>query len=95
MNYHELKLISFIKRSKQREKVLACFHSSHTPTEISEKTNLSPSHISRTLREFCEKKLLKCQNVKSHVGKLYTLTRTGKQIQALLEGEKVAEKYSK
>lgn len=86
--------MSFIKRSKQRMHVLMSFHSGETPSEIARKTSLAPSHISRTLKEFSKKALIRCETPKNHIGKIYSLTEKGEEIQAILKGGKVAEKYS-
>ena len=91
----DIELISFIKSSKQRVKILMAFHSSITPSEVSRTTGLSPSHVSRSLKEFSEKGIVKCSNPKSHIGKIYTLTEKGEEIKDVLEGGKVADKYSK
>ncbi len=88
-------LISFIKRSKQRMHILMTFHSGETPTEIVKKTNLAPSHISRTLKEFSEKDLIRCETPNDHIGRVYVLTEKGEEIQNILRGGKIAERYSK
>ena len=90
----EWELISFIKRSKQRIKILESFSSSLTPTELAKKTNLAPSHISRTLKEFVKNELVKCETPRTKIGKIYTLTRLGQNIQSIIMGGEVAEKYS-
>jgi len=91
----DLELLSFIKRSGQRVKILMNFRSSHTPSEITKKCGLSPSHTSRTLKEFCEKGILKCENPKDHTGRIYSLTEKGEELQGIIEGADVADKYSK
>ena len=87
-------LISFIKRSKQRVQILNGFHSSVTPSELAKRTNLSPSHISRTLKELTEKGLIKCETPKAHIGKIYNLTQKGEEIKEVLEGGELADKYT-
>jgi len=91
----DIELLSFIKSSKQRVKILMAFHSSITPSEVSRLTGLSPSHVSRSLKEFCDKDIVKCNNPKTHIGKIYSLTEKGQEIKEIFEGEKVADKYSK
>ena len=51
-----------------------------TPSIISEKTKIYPSHISNTLNELVEKKLVVCITPKLRKGRLYELTVTGKEI---------------
>lgn len=87
-------LLSFIKRSKQRIKVIMSFHSGETPSEIVKRTNLAPSHISRTLKEFIKNGLVICKNPDDKLGKLYILTEKGQEIQDILKGGEIAEKYS-
>ena len=87
-------LLSFIKRSKQRVIILKVFHSSLTPSEIAKKTNLAPSHITRTLKDFVKIGLVRCENPKDKIGKLFTLTEKGQAIQDVLKGGEVADKYS-
>ena len=88
-------LLSFIKRSKQRIHILMSFHSGEIPSEIAKKTSLSPSHVSRTLKEFSKRELIKCETPKDRIGKIYILTEKGENIQNILKGGKIAEKYSK
>ncbi|MBI2106248.1 winged helix-turn-helix transcriptional regulator [Candidatus Woesearchaeota archaeon] len=87
-------LISFIKRSKQRMLILENFHSSITPSELAKRTNLSPSHISRTLKELEANGLVICKTPKAHIGKIYTLTEKGEEIQEVIKGGELADKYS-
>jgi len=47
------------------------------------------------LKEFCDKDIVKCNNPKTHIGKIYSLTEKGQEIKEIFEGEKVADKYSK
>ena len=88
-------LLSFIKSSKQRIQILMGFHSSITPTELAKRTNLSPSHISRALKEFSEKDLVRLETPKKHIGRIYSLSEKGQEIQEVLKGGDIAEKYSK
>ena len=87
----EWELLSFVKRSKQRIQILMSFKSSETPSEIAKRTNLAPSHITRTLKEFVKMGLLKCENPKDKIGKLYTLTERGQEIQDILKGGEIAD----
>jgi predicted transcriptional regulator len=74
-------LISFIKRSSQRKKVLFALEKApSTPSEIAKQTNMYLTHASRTLRELCSKKLVKCLTPKERVGKYYEITKLGKKV---------------
>ncbi|MBI5224683.1 ArsR family transcriptional regulator [Candidatus Micrarchaeota archaeon] len=75
-------LLGFILRSKQRRKILEILKEPATPTEIAFLSKLAVSHVSRTLKEFEKKGLSKCQNPKRRIGKIYSITRKGRQILA-------------
>jgi predicted transcriptional regulator len=74
------KLYSFIVRSSQRVDILTILQKPMTPTQISKDLKLSTSHISRTLTQFSRKGLVKCLTPSERVGKIYELTKGGKEI---------------
>jgi DNA-binding MarR family transcriptional regulator len=49
-----------------------------TPSIIAEKSKIYPSHVSNTLSELVEKKLVVCLTPKLKKGRLYELTKSGK-----------------
>lgn len=51
-----------------------------TPTTISDKTKLYPSHVSLTLSELTEKNLVVCLTPKLKKGRLYDLTKKGRKL---------------
>ena len=51
-----------------------------TPNAISEKTDLYTSHVSQTLSQLTEKKLVVCLTPKLKKGRLYDLTKKGRGI---------------
>jgi len=53
---------------------------SMTPSAIAEKTKIYPSHVSLTLLELTEKKLVKCLTPKLRKGRLYDLTKEGRNL---------------
>ena len=73
-------LISFIKRSEQRQAILKVLENPKTPKEISKQTKLAPSHISRTLKEFMNKDIVKCLTPKQKIGRIYKLTEKGEKL---------------
>jgi predicted transcriptional regulator len=73
-------LVSFISRSEQRKKILSVLIEPITPSDISKKTGLYPTHVSRALREFSEKGLVECLTPKERMGKFYHITSLGKEI---------------
>jgi len=73
--------LGFVLASEHRKKVmLALQDKPSTPSIISEKTKIYPSHISNTLSELVEKKLVVCLTPKLKKGRLYELTANGKKI---------------
>ena len=74
-------LLGFILASNYRKKVLlALQEKTDTPSGIAEKTKIYPSHISNTLSELVDKKLVVCLTPKLKKGRLYELTASGKRI---------------
>lgn len=74
-------LLGFVLASKYRKKVMISLKDNpDTPSGISEKTGIYPSHISNTLNELVEKKLVICLTPKLRKGRLYELTMTGKEL---------------
>lgn len=73
-------IISFIKRSEQRQVILKVLESPKTPKEIGKETKLAPSHISRTLKEFVDKGIVKCLTPKQKIGRIYKLTEKGEKL---------------
>lgn len=71
-------LYSFVSRSKQRRKIFLLLESPKTPTEIGDEAKVSVSHVSRTLREFTEKRIVKCLTPDEKIGRIYGLTKEGK-----------------
>ena len=51
-----------------------------TPIEIAKETNIPLSHISNTLAELSEKKLLVCLTPELKKGRLYDLTNEGRNV---------------
>ena len=71
--------LGFVLASEYRKKVMIALQDkASTPSVISEKTKIYPSHISNTLSELVEKKLVVCLTPKLKKGRLYELTKTGK-----------------
>ena len=73
-------LLSFIKRSEQRQIILKSLSHPKTPTDIKKETKLAPSHISRTLKEFMNKDIAKCLTPKQKIGRIYKLNQKGEKL---------------
>ncbi|MBU4308274.1 MAG: winged helix-turn-helix domain-containing protein [Nanoarchaeota archaeon] len=71
--------ISLIKSSKYRYKVLKAIKEEVlTPSEISKKVDLRLNHVSMVLTDLKNKKLVECLNEETKKGRLYQLTKLGK-----------------
>lgn len=73
-------LYAYATRTKQRREILKMLAEPHTPTAIGKATGIRPSQVSRTLSEFVDNCIAKCQTPKLRVGRLYNLTREGTEI---------------
>tara|TARA_Y100000310_G_scaffold327767_1_gene394640 strand:+ start:112 stop:360 length:249 start_codon:yes stop_codon:yes gene_type:complete len=73
-------LISFLSRSKNRNKVLENLEKPITPTKLASKLKIQRSTISRAILELMDKKLVKCLTPKEKMGRLYQVTELGKKL---------------
>jgi len=74
------KLYSFVIRSEKRKKILLSLKTPKTPTQIGSEVEASISHVSRTLKQFVDKGIIGCLTPKEKVGRIYSLTKEGKDI---------------
>ena len=72
--------VSFIVSSNYRKKVLESLENPKTPSKISKELNINIAHISRALNELMDKKLVECLTPNSNKGKLFVITKRGKEI---------------
>jgi len=74
-------LIGYIKASNYRIELLKkLIEKPFTPTELANSTKINKGHVSRTLKELCEKKLVECGNEEAKKGRMYLITELGKKI---------------
>jgi len=74
-------LISFVKASDKRLRILSMLKSSvNTPSELSTKLSIPISHVSSTLSELVENKLVICLTPERRKTKLYKTTETGEHV---------------
>ncbi len=74
-------LIGKIKSSNWRLKVLKVLENNmKLPSELSKEVNISSSHISEVLKDLEDLKLIECKNPNLRKGKIYSITRLGKDI---------------
>lgn len=72
--------VSYIIASEYRKNVLNHLTTPKTPSILSKELNLNIAHISRTLAELEEKKMIECLTPTSNKGKLYVIGDYGKKI---------------
>jgi predicted transcriptional regulator len=73
--------LGFVLASEYRKKVMIALQDKpSTPSIIAEQSKIYPSHVSNTLSELVEKKLVVCLTPKLKKGRLYELTANGKKI---------------
>lgn len=76
-----LKLTSYVKISKYREKTLKSIGNNvKIPTNIAKDSNIRTNHISKILSELKSKEIVECINEEVRKGRLYRLTDTGKEV---------------
>ena len=73
-------LVGFVKRSKNRQKVLDLLEIPLTPSDIAKKLKISLTHASKIVRELNSKKLIKCLNEDLAMGRIYQRTEGAKKI---------------
>lgn len=73
--------LGFVLASEYRKKVMLALQDGESmPSTISDKTKIYSSHVSKTLFELVEKKLVVCTTPELKKGRLYELTKDGSAI---------------
>lgn len=83
MEDEDWEILSTVKRSNYRLTVLEYLHDveePRTPTEIGSKTDISRSHVSRTLGELKDDELVEVINPEAHYDRRYRITERGQKI---------------
>jgi len=71
--------ISLLKSSEYRYKIIKVIgDDTLTPSEIAKKAEIRLNHVSMFLKELKDNNLVKCLNEESRKGRLYELTKLGK-----------------
>lgn len=79
MNDRIIKMASFIKSSKNRQKVANCLEDSvKIPSDIANETDLRLNYVSMLLQELKDKSIVECLNEDSKRGRFYKLTDDGR-----------------
>jgi len=87
-------ILSFVLRAKNRIKLLNVLQDGQkVSAQIEKQTGMYKSHISRTLRELTEKKLIRCVNSKDRNFRFYELTSEGKKV--ILQVDKILKDIEK
>lgn len=77
----DLKLVSFVMRAKNRQKVLYLLENeAKIPAQIMKETGMYKGHTSRALKELSERNLIFCKNPEDRSYKFYAIARKGKDI---------------
>ena len=72
-------VISLLKSSEYRLKIVkAIGNNTVTPSEIANKIEIRLNHVSMFLKELKENNIVKCLNEDTRKGRLYELTKLGK-----------------
>jgi DNA-binding MarR family transcriptional regulator len=74
---------AWVKRGKRRQKTLELFNKTIIPltiNDVHEKTKIALSQASATIAELEQTGLIECLNPQDKIGKLYRLSKEGKEI---------------
>ncbi|MCC7553271.1 MAG: transcriptional regulator [Methanobacteriaceae archaeon] len=83
-----LSLVAYVRISKYRLKVLKSIGNDiKMPRDIAKESNLRPNHVSSTLRDLKNKKLIECINEDVRKGRIYRATELGKEVYDIIERE--------
>jgi len=73
--------INFVKASKYRTKIMKTLEGNvKIPSQIAEDIDINRSHISDILSQLKEYDLVECVNPEVRKGRLYRLTKKGKEV---------------
>jgi len=71
---------SWVMRGSQRRKVMKALNKPKLPTELKAETKMSLTNVSKVLKSFEKRGLVKCLTPHLKTGKIYELTERGKKI---------------
>ncbi|MDE1867903.1 MAG: helix-turn-helix transcriptional regulator, partial [Thaumarchaeota archaeon] len=72
--------VSFIIASKTRKAVISRLETPRTPTFLAKDLDLNLANISRAITELEDKGIVVCLTPQQKVGRIYSLTKKGKDI---------------
>ena len=76
------KIFAWLRRGKRRLAVLKIFGDSNGPlttNDVKTKSKIAISQASATIKELTGKELIECLNSEDKIGKLYRITKLGKE----------------
>jgi len=77
---------SYVIRGKNRKLVLLALETQKMPTQVAKELKINLPHISRALKELELRGLAKCLTPSERVGRLYILTKEGKEVLKKVKG---------
>ena len=80
MSEIDWELYSWVMRGNQRRKIMKSLNKPKLPTELKSEANMSLTNVSKILKSFENKGLVKCITPHLKTGKIYELTERGKKI---------------
>lgn len=72
--------VSYVIASKTRKSILSRLETPRTPTFLAKDLNLNIANVSRALTGLEAKKIVICLTPEQKVGKIYSLTKIGKDV---------------
>lgn len=72
--------ISYVIASKTRKSIVIKLDTPRTPTFLAKDLSINLANVSRALAELEERNVVVCLTPKQKVGKIYSLTKKGKDI---------------
>ena len=72
--------VSYVIGSKTRKAIVEKLGTPRTPTFLADDLNVNLANVSRSLSELEEKGIAVCLTPKKKVGKIYSLTKKGKDV---------------
>lgn len=76
----EWELYSWVMRGRQRRKILKALNKPKLPTELKNEAEMSLTNVSKILRSFRARDIVKCLTPDNKTGKIYALTVKGEKL---------------
>ena len=76
----EWELYSWVMRGRQRRKILKALNKPKLPTELKNEAKMSITNVSKVLKSFSARDIVKCLTPENKTGKIYALTVKGEKL---------------